>query len=141
MAAAISSSCNTFPHSVSGLLVVKIIGRFFRCRSTTVELHSTQGRYLGTPGPFQSAQPSGLPRGFLLSVSSSRALGGPEHGPLDGWLYAQNTRAEKDRKSRLANGFPFRAPGSPLLLRRGSERYNADPGDQRPRQIYRNYIP
>src|SRR5208283_4896627 len=35
IAAAISSSCNTFPHSLSGLLVVKIIGRFFRCRSFT----------------------------------------------------------------------------------------------------------
>ena len=34
-AAAISSSCNTFPHSLTGLLVVKIIGCFFRCRSFT----------------------------------------------------------------------------------------------------------
>ena|SRR6516164_9080676 len=35
MAAAISSSCKTFPHSFSGLFVVKIIGRFRRCRSFT----------------------------------------------------------------------------------------------------------
>ena len=32
MAAAISSSCKTFPHSFSGLFVVKIIGRFARGR-------------------------------------------------------------------------------------------------------------
>src|SRR5437879_13642883 len=35
MAAAKSSSCRTFPHWFSGLLVVKIMGRFLRCRTLT----------------------------------------------------------------------------------------------------------
>jgi hypothetical protein len=33
--AAAISSCNTFLYLLSGLLIVKIIGRFFRCGSST----------------------------------------------------------------------------------------------------------